>query len=767
LFIISIALSLLVAWIYLRYATLVYRSQGTMIIQDDKNTGAGSGDKLDNIFLSDNNKNIQNEIEYIQSTKMMARVVKALDLNFTYMAQGNIKELNVYQSNVFRVEPFELYDSSEFTLKIDFENDNNFRVNGEGGPFTFGQVFKNKYGVFRLVRTSPGPVSSQYKVTWRPTNAVAASLASSLIVAPKQNTGILTLTLESNNAQLSADVIDSLMVAYQHATIEDKNAATEKIIVFIDKELGVVSRELDSITNKKLNFLRANRVFSADEQINNYLEQVKQARDARQQQQMLLTKAYQIEGDLLTGKSAIPVPSTLGLDDPTLNKMVDAYNDAQMEKKSLLETTKPGNAAVKHQQEIIDQLQKNILKNLGNVKKSYGAIISNLEKISGSAESQLGLMPEKQQALTEIERQEKSKQLIFNSLLERREQSAIQLASTISNINVLEDAVPNSTPVKPNRRNIKLLAIIIGIILPALFIFVLELLNDKVTTRHDIERITATTILGEVGHSYGKNTLVVTNNNRSVVAEQFRIIRSNLQYILNHIQKPVILVTSSFSGEGKSFVSTNIGAVMALTGKRTIILEFDIRKPKILSQLNIAKKPGLTNYLLGKTAIESLPVAVEGVDNLFVLSCGPVPPNPAELLLDPKLNDLFEWLRQNFDTIIMDTAPVGMVSDAMTLSKFADATLYIVRQGHTYKKQIGMIDEFYVQGKLPKISIVLNDVKLRTGYGYYGYGRYGYGYGYGSGYFEDETPAPGFLGKWFGWLDTKKWKSKKSKRRKA
>jgi tyrosine-protein kinase Etk/Wzc len=202
---------------------------------------------------------------------------------------------------------------------------------------------------------------------------------------------------------------------------------------------------------------------------------------------------------------------------------------------------------------------------------------------------------------------------------------------------------------------------------------------------------------------------------------------------------------------------------MAVAGKRTIILEFDIRKPKILAHLNLPKRPGLTNYLLGKAKLEDLPIAVEGSENLFVLPCGPVPPNPAEILLDPKLDELFAFLKANFDAVIMDTAPVGMVSDAMTLSKYANATLYIVRQGHTSKKQVGLIDEFYVQGKLPKLNIILNDVKIRSGYGYYGYGRYGYGYGYGSGYFEDETPPPGIMSKWFGWLDTKKWNKKKRK----
>jgi capsular exopolysaccharide synthesis family protein len=251
-----------------------------------------------------------------------------------------------------------------------------------------------------------------------------------------------------------------------------------------------------------------------------------------------------------------------------------------------------------------------------------------------------------------------------------------------------------------------------------------------------------------------------------VIAEQFRILRSNLQYILTNTPKPVIMVTSSFSGEGKSFISTNMGAVMALAGKKTVILEFDIRKPKIVSGLDMPKGPGLTNFILGKQTADQLPVLVKGYDNLYVLPCGPIPPNPGELLLDPKLDELFVYLKANFDVVIMDTAPVGMVSDALTLSKYADCTLYIVRQGHTFKKQIGLVDEYYTVGKLPKISVVLNDVKVQAGYGAYGYGR-GYGYGYGAGYFEDEPTPPTRIQKWFGWMGAKNGTAKKQKAKKV
>ena len=207
------------------------------------------------------------------------------------------------------------------------------------------------------------------------------------------------------------------------------------------------------------------------------------------------------------------------------------------------------------------------------------------------------------------------------------------------------------------------------------------------------------------------------------------------------------MITSSYSGEGKSFISTNMGGVLALAGRKTIILEFDIRKPKLISGLNMPKGPGITNFLIGNTSLPDLIKPVPGQENLYVLPCGPIPPNPSELLLGDKTDEVFDWLKKEFDVVVIDTAPVGMVSDAQTLSKYADATLYIVRQGHTFKKQITLIEEFYQFKKLPKVSVVINDVKMKAGYGYYGYGRYGYGYGYGqdSSYYEEETAPDNFF----------------------
>lgn len=763
LFIISVALALTVSYLYLRYSTLVYRASSSMMISDERSSGGNPNDRFDQILADNGRKNIQNEIEFLRSGPLMERVVRNLDLNFTYLAKGNIKELNIYKSAPFVAEAIEIYDSAGFAMELIFDDADSFHFLGETNTVNFGQVFKNSHGVFRLLRRPSVPVNKEYKLIWQPATDVAGGLLGSLVIAPKPGTSILILTMESTNAQLAADVLNMLMQVYGTATVEDKNITTRQTLDFIDSRLGKVSGEVDSITQRKLAFQQANNIINPEQQTADYLSLIKETDNQALQQRIQLSTAEMIE-QYVRDQQVAPTPSSLGLSDPVLNELVGNYNKAQVEKRILLENAPPGNVAVQQKDEEIRVLKGKIRENLGNIQAAYQSNISAIERRNSSAFSQVKTLPAKQQIMIEIERALQLKLGVYNFLNEKREESAIKLAATISDTKVITPAYPNTIPVKPERRNTQIFAILVGLLLPALGIFIMEIMNDKVTTRNDIERITSAPILAEVGHSYSNQTLVVTSNSRSVVAEQFRILRSNLQYILHNIEKPVILITSSFSGEGKSFISTNVGAVIALTGKKTIVLEFDIRKPKILSHLQMSKKPGLTNYLLGKVSVEQLPIPVPEQENLFVLACGPVPPNPAEMLLDSRLSDLFDYLRQNFDVVIIDTAPVGMVSDAMTLSKFANATLYIVRQGHTYKRQIGLIDEFHRQGKLPKISLVLNDVKLRAGYGYYGYGRYGYGKGYTSGYFEeDNIDEPGFFGKWFNWMGL----SKKNKRKKS
>jgi capsular exopolysaccharide synthesis family protein len=766
LFILSVALALLVAFMYLRYAGQIYSAGGSMLIKSESNNNRP--DKVEDILTSNRTQNIQSEIEILKSRPLMARVVNKLNLQFNYIAKGRIKDQNVYKQAPFILQAIEINDSIHpFSVKIKFTGPDKFRINNETTDFLFGQEFKNSHGRFRLVKNGiPPNTGSEYNLTWQPIESLSGRLARTVKVQPKAGgTGILLIEMEATNPQMAADIVNNLMVQYDSMTVEQNNFSTDQIINFIDDRLDSLKRELDRIQANLLAYRQKNNLIDVERQSDNYFEKLSAADNLINEQHMKVGVANIIDEYLQDKKneySKIVAPSSLGIEDETLNELVAGYNKSQLERQSLLESNiAPRHPAVKELEGLIEKQRESVLENLKNIKLTYAQAIANLTRKETTEQSQLQSMPFKMKEMIELERQVTTKLALYSLLEGKREEAAITRASTISNSSIIDKATPSLVPVKPDRRMIQILAIFIGLGLPMLIIFITEMLNDKVTTRYDIERITAAPIMGEIGHSHSDNVLIVNKTSRRMVAEQFRIIRSNLQYVLTKVEKPVILVTSSFSGEGKSFVSTNMGAVLALTGKKTIILEFDIRKPKILSGLSIGKRPGISNFLVGKAELKDLVVTVADQENLYVLPCGPVPPNPAELLLDQKVTDLFAWLRREFDVVIIDTAPVGMVSDAMTLGKFADCTLYLVRQGYTYKKQIALIDDLYLSKKLPSVSIVINDVKLKAGYGYYGYGRYGYGYGYGtSGYYEEETPKKTFLDKISG-LFTPKWLRRK------
>ena len=766
-FILSVALALFGAYAYLRYTTPIYSTSSTMIIKSDQQQSRSN--KFDDIFGGGKGINIQSEMEVLKSRGLMTRVVQKQNLQYNYYAIGNIKTINIYKTGPFIIQHEELTDSLRpFTLKIKFSNDREFKVNKDDVLIPFGKRFKNQYGIFRLIRNPLSGVSKEYVVEYTPTSTAAGRFASAITVVPKTTAtaGILNISMQGTNSNQCADVVNQLMDEYGDYSKELKNKTSDQMINFINVRMDTLGKELEIAQNSLLSYIEQNKLIDIEGQTSGYFENIGAADKSINEELLKMNTADFIESYLQDKKNvygAVVVPSSLGLNDATLNELVNGYNVLQRQRQQLLDGNVPEkNPSVVEATGQIEKLRESLLENLSNIKRSYTKTIDALRKNSGTAQGQLQILPYKAKRYNELKREVDNKQALYNVLQEEKERTAISRASTIENSQIVEKAYVSGTPIKPNRRSIQMIAILLGLIVPAGFLFAKEMLNDKVTTRFDVEKITGAPILGEIGHSYSEKVMIVNKTTRSMVAEQFRIIRSNLQYVIGKAERFTLLVTSSFSGEGKSFLSTNVGAVLGLAGKKTIILEMDIRKPKVLSGLNMEKGPGITNFLIGKAELSDLIRQVPDTENLYVLGCGPIPPNPSELLLSEKVEEMFAWVKKEFEVVIVDTAPVGMVSDAQTLSKFCDSTLYMVRQGHTFKKQITLIDEFYTQNKLPKVAVVINDVKLKTGYGYYGYGRYGYGYGYGYGsYYEEETPPPTFLEKVLSSLNPLNWFSKK------
>jgi capsular exopolysaccharide synthesis family protein len=437
------------------------------------------------------------------------------------------------------------------------------------------------------------------------------------------------------------------------------------------------------------------------------------------------------------------VPIVPGIFEDDAGGLIASYNKLQLQREINLQSIPVGSPLIKDIDLSLNKIKAEMILALSKYKEGYVAVLENLKAAEMQANSELRNLPRKERQLLDITRQQKVMEELYATLLQKKLQTSISTASTLSNIQLLESGYSSGVAVSPNKKSFYTTACLIGLIIPLCFALLIEYLNDKIRTRQDILKGTSAPLLGEIGHAEGQKTLVVSSRDRKFISEQFRIIRTSLQYVLSNArQTNTILVTSCMSGEGKSFIATNIAAVLAISGKKTVLIEFDIRKPRLMKGLGITlnDKRGLTHYLIGKAEINEIIHPVEGTENLYIIPCGPIPPNPAELILDNRLKLLFDQLEQDFEMVIIDTPPVGMVSDGYILGNHADATIFVLRHNYTFKNQLEFIQSVYQDKKLPHMSIVVNDVKAPLGYGNYG-GYAQYGYGYSSGlhqYFESD-----------------------------
>jgi tyrosine-protein kinase Etk/Wzc len=755
--VLSTALFLFIAYIKIRYSVQIYMVQSSLLIKNDRQSGGGGGGdskdmRFDELFMSQGSANLSNEIEILKSRPVLQRVARDLDLSSRYYNKGSVKSSLIYPISPFHLEILNLADSMRgLSYKITLKNDDQFLLNENDKPFNFGQIIENGNNRFRIVRDPLVNIhtfgSMIFEAYWLPLPVATEGLINGLkIIQINEQSTILTLSYECENSALGKNVLNTLMAVYDTLMVEDKNRIANNTLRFINTTLMSLSDTLKGVQGGLRNFMVQNQVFDIENQSKAYLDKIgESSKETREIEVRIAIVNFLLQ--YISDKKNLHelVPTNLGIDEPALLQLVTEYNRLQLERENNIKTTSEGNPLIVGMDNSLDKIRRDIYQALLNVKQAYTIASTNINKSNNQLQDLITSLPGKSMQMLNIGRQQKILEDLYSLLLQKKLEISLSSASTISNSKVVEPAIGSNKPVSPDTKKIYTFYAIIGLLIPVGLIALKELLQDKVNGRADVEKDTDAPILGEIAHSEGEQSLVVTHNSRRLISEQFRIIRTNLQFVIGKSERPVIMITSSFSGEGKSFISTNMGAVMALSGKRTVILEFDIRKPKILSGLDLKRKMGITNYIIGKATFAELLVKVDGVDDLYVIPCGPIPPNPAELLLDKRLDELMREVKANFEVVIMDTAPVGLVSDATNLGRFADCTLYIVRQGHTFRNQLRLIDDLYNNAKLPNLCILLNDVKSGGGYyggGYQGssYGYYGgYGYGGDSGYFEDDS----------------------------
>ena len=587
-----------------------------------------------------------------------------------------------------------------------------------------------------------------------PPTAVANNYANNLTSEPtSKTTTIASLSLEESNTSRGIDFINMLVTLYNEDANNDKNEVAAKTAQFIDERISIINQELGTTESQLANFKQQAGLtdLSSDAQLalkENSVYQQKQAENATQLRLVAFLKNYIND----TKNEMEVIPTNVGLADQGLSELIIKYNDLLIERKRLLRTSSESNPAVVQLDAGIRATRINVQTTVENVEKALLITQSDLDREGKKYATRISNAPTQEKELMSITRQQEIKASLYLLLLQKREENAITLASTATNGRIIEEAMAGNYPIAPNKKMYYLIALILGLGIPVGIIYLRDLLRFKIESRADVEKITDVPVVGDIPLTNTEgHPIVVQENRNGLMEEVFRSVRTNLQYMLGEDQK-VILFTSTTSGEGKSFSAGNLACSFAFMGKKVVIVGLDIRKPGLNKVFEIShKERGITQYLADPKHTDLLslcqPSAIS--PNLFILPGGTVPPNPTELVARKTLDEAIEQLKQSFDYVLLDTAPIGMVTDTQLIARVADLSVYVCRADYTHKSDYELINDLKRENKLPNLCTLINGIDMdqrKNGY-YYGYGKYGkygkygygkkYGYGYGYGYEED------------------------------
>ncbi len=751
LFVAFLLIAFTMAVIYIHYQTPIYTSSIKLLLKDVNNKGGNqstvSEQVLPDVFFS-NKTNLANETEVLKSQKLMEKVVLAEQLNTIYYSIGKVNTLELFSTDPQSkfIQFSAIRDSSRnYNVTIQVKEDGTIYVlNGdkqiktENHKLVITPLFNY---IINIVNPSDYKPDYKYSATWLPTAAIAGSFAGSLSIVPlSKEATILTISTSSQVPSKSELILNSLVSEYNNYNIEQNNKIANNTIAFIDDRLIGISGELNTVENGLKKF-KENNAIDIEAQGTTALGVAKDLQDKLNEQQLQMEIANMVSQYVNNPKRRYElVPSNLGIGDLTLSTLVAGYNTGVIKREEMLKTLGEQNLQVKTLESQLDDFRAKIMESINNVKAVYNNAYNAANKEYQTTLNNIHQIPEKEKQLLEIERQQGIKEKLYLFLLEKREESAVSRAAAIGKSESI-DGAKTVGPVNLKNSNVYLMAMFLGLGIPLLIVYLMDLFNDRVTTRDEIIKFTETPIIGEISHFAGQERKIIAGKTRGILPEQFRLVRTNLRYFLPKDSKgSIILVTSTMPGEGKTFVSINLSAVLAVSGKKTVLMEFDMRRPKVSEALKFTDKGAdLPTFLANGLNIKDIIKNVEGTNNLFVITTSITPPNPAELLLSEHIAGLFTYLKQHFDYIIVDTPPLGVVSDAKVLSEYADLSLYIVRQRFTQRKQLKMLNDIYNEKRLPNLALIVNDVKLKGIRSYYGYGytyggSYGYDYSLGYGY---------------------------------
>lgn len=767
-FVVSIIICIACAWGYLRLTTPIYNITATVLIKDEKKGGgANMSSELEKMgldgFVSSSN-NVDNEIEVLRSKSLAREVVNNLGLFVTYMDEDEFPSKELYHTSPVLVslthqEADKLPGRMEINMIL--QPTGALGVQITVGEKEYRKQFDKLPAVFptdegtvaffanndTLSAVRPENITKERHITAfinRPFS-VSKGYVNSLSIAPtSKTTSVVVISLENTNTRRGRDYINKLLEMYNINANNDKNEVAQKTAEFIDERIGIISKELGSTEQDLENFKRSAGITDLSSEAQIALTGNAEYEKKRVENQTQINLVMDLQR-YMKGNEYEVLPSNIGLQDAASAGAIDRYNQMLVERKRLLRTSTENNPTIINLDTSIRAMRTNVQATLDATLKGLQITKEDLAREASRYSRRINDAPTQERQFVSIARQQEIKSGLYLMLLQKREENAITLAATANNAKIIDEALADDNPISPKKTIVYLAALVLGVGLPVGVIYLIGLTKFKIEGRADVEKLTSLPVVGDIPLADEKTgSIAVFENQNNLMSETFRNVRTNLQFMLEN-GKNVILVTSTISGEGKSFISANLAISLSLLGKKVVIVGLDIRKPGLNKVFNIPKKEhGITQYLTNTTA--NLMDFVQPSDinkNLFILPGGTVPPNPTELLARGGLEKAIETLKANFDYVILDTAPVGMVTDTLLIGRVADLSVYVCRADYTHKAEFTLINELAENNKLSNLCIAVNGLDLNSrkygyyyGYGkygkYYGYGkRYGYGYGYG------------------------------------
>lgn len=763
----ALFIALGIAYIFNRYSQRAYNVKSTLLIKEQQTTGAIAN--MEQIFagnIYNPYPNLDDEVAILQSYTLNYRVIE--EMSETHVAYIPVARNGIQGQRTYKTSPFVLKKLSEtqpegirmtirftegekYTVEIDEEQlaesmkkATDGTVKSETDPgreYLPGETFEQ--GGFRFTverrdttRAITGE-TSRWLVWFESLPSLANNYRSSLKVEPvKEYASVFTLSFDGYSPSQGSDYLNTLMKLYILQGMEWKSRAADNTINFIEAQLGLISDSLRLAENTMENFRLNNRFVDLTLEGTLVLQKLEKL-EGEKNMLGLQEQYYEYLLDYLEAREndeSIISPSVMGVTDPVLVKLVEDFSRVQQERNKVAFTVTDNLPQVQLMEQKIEDARRALRENVSSAISQLKLTMNTINGRIATAEKELGRLPGTERRLIGIQRKFDLNNSVYTYLLERRAEAGIAKASQITDNRIIDEAlVNNSLQIRPKTMKNYLVAMLLGLLVPMALIVIFDLFNNKIIGRHDIEHLTKAPIIGYISHSDYHVEDPVAEKPGSTLAESFRAVRTSLSFYTGKTKCPVIVISSPVSGEGKTFVSVNLATIISMMKKKVLIVGLDLRKPRVHAILKAGNGHGMSQYLSGTASFEEV-IAPTQIENLWFAPSGPVPPNPAELIGSSKMGEFLARARNEFDAVIIDTPPVGIVTDALLLNQMANVTLFVVRQRYTTRGSVQLLDEIYRKGEMSNVALIVNDISTS---GYYGYGlRYGYSLGYGSRYYD-------------------------------